>query len=170
MLGATLELHIARPAAGFGRDPVRGLAVYRLMEGAWHEGDGHVYRSRPRDRGEGPGATWACAVDEEIANRRADCAAGDRWHLGRGGSGPAPWSDAPTDRVSIVNRQTGRLSLDVTADVLAWMAGEPAIGWVLAVDAGDDPKAAWGTVLLSSREGDDPPRLRLRVGPSEAGG
>lgn len=65
-------------------------------------------------RGSGPGVTWDCAVDANIANRKPDCSA--RWRGGDFGTATA----AP---VVHFNGLTGDVVWDVTADVQAGTTG-----------------------------------------------
>jgi hypothetical protein len=68
-------------------------------------------------RGDGPGVTWNCAVDEAIGNPLRNCA--KRWDGGNFGPATAP---------SIVhsNGMTGEVEWDVTDDVL-----DGASGWLI---------------------------------------
>jgi hypothetical protein len=76
-------------------------------------------------RDDGAGVTWNCAVDQNIANARADCS--ERWQGGAIGSATA---------LPVVHTggMTGEVEWDVTADVLAdttaWLikAEQPFLG------------------------------------------
>ncbi|MEZ4448962.1 MAG: hypothetical protein R3B09_05720 [Nannocystaceae bacterium] len=67
-------------------------------------------------RGSGPGVTWKCPVDLEIANQKTDC--DDVWNGGTVGAPTAP-------SVVHTNGLSGEVTWDVTQDVLngtsAWM-------------------------------------------------
>src|SRR5262249_60408706 len=70
----TLRLQLAEPAASGGGQG-RLVSVYRLAV-PFAEGNGHWFDlpASSRTRGNGPGVTWSCAVDREIANMVTDCA------------------------------------------------------------------------------------------------
>lgn len=159
LLSARLELQINGPSAQGWRDGER-LHVYRMTE-PWTEGNGFHYKVRPRrsrTRGTGPGATWWCGTDAEIANGDRECNGTD-WAMKpppRNRQDDAnPWLTPPTDEVSITNRQTGTVVLDVTADVQAFLDGAPNHGWAIL----KAPKSGPGTLWLDSKEGPTPPRL-----------
>jgi hypothetical protein len=114
---ATLILTIAENADNWGANNDRTVAAHPLLE-VFAEGNGK-HAGLPRGastRGTGPGATWNCAIDAEIANPQTDCAPG--WNGGT--SGPA--TAAP---VVHVNGLSGPVEWDVTLDVqqgaTAWL-------------------------------------------------
>ena len=97
-------------------------------------------------RGSGPGVTWNCAIDAEIANQATDC--DPRWNGGTFGPATAP-------SVPHVNGLSGEVSWDVTDDVLAG-----ASAWLIKKTA----ERQAGEVSYHSKEGADPalaPRLIL---------
>jgi subtilisin family serine protease len=106
------------------------------------------------------GATWNCAVDSAPGNSRADCTGATAWEMDPGGANP--WVAAPTATAMLKNGQTGVVSFDVTADVAAWLAGQPNDGWILKKMVEGDP----GKVDFGSRESAAPPRLLLTVAQS----
>ena len=157
---AQLELQIREPdAQGWGSG--EPLHVYRMLE-PWVEGNGFHYRVRPlrnRTRGAGSGVTWWCGTDSAIENDDRDCDGTD-WRLKpvprnnpRGFTNP--WLTPATDEVLVANRQSGKIVLDVTADVQAFLSGAPNHGWAIL----KAPKTGTGTLWLDSREGAVPPRL-----------
>ena len=157
---AYLEMEINGPTAQ-GWKKGTPLGAYRMTE-PWVEGNGYHYRVRPlrdRTRGTGAGATWWCGTDDAIENGDKDCNGTD-WTLKpppkNNPNGLAnPWIEPATATTTIDNRQTGTLSFDVTADVLAWLGGTPNRGWAIL----KEPKTGGGTLWLDSKEGPSPPRL-----------
>lgn len=131
---ARLVLTVAGSARRWGPSG-HMVSAHPLLED-FVEGDGSRLGTRvgARTRGSGPGVTWRCASDAEVANRRTDCPA--RWDGG---------SIAPaTDAVLVTDGQAGELSWDVTADVLA---GRSA--WLIR--KADERKV--GRIDFYSREG-----------------
>ena len=119
---ATLQFYIGSNAANWGATG-RTVDVYRLDAG-WTEA----------------GATWNCATDSAPGNGQADCA--------------APWSggtaeDEATDTIVVTNASQGWVQFDVTADVLAFLAGTADEGWL--IEKTDEGQA--GRVDLVSRDG-----------------
>ena len=80
---------------------------------------------RPEEgtRGEGPGVTWNCAVDADVANNQRDC--GETW---RGGS----YAPATAPPVMHFDTTAGEVEWDVTEDVLngvtAWLIKKRELG------------------------------------------
>jgi len=103
------------------------------------------------------GATWNCAVDSVPGNSQPDCAGPTAWEMDPGGANP--WVAAPTATALLKNGQTGVVTFDVTADVVAWLAGQPNDGWILKKTVEGDP----GKVDFGSRESATPPGLLLSV-------
>jgi hypothetical protein len=120
----TLRLTLAEPASGWGTAG-RFVSVHRLAV-PFTEGNGKWLGlpSGTRTRGEGPGVTWSCATDSQIANSAANCAT--QWNGGSAAAGPASASVLHT------TGQTGSVEWDVTADVLQALAeGAPSIQWLI---------------------------------------
>jgi len=137
---ATLRLEIL-DLRHFGAG--REVCVHRMLSD-WAEGNGWVARKPgPPFRGSGPGATWSCAVDTQIANNAANCA--PAWNL-QGGA--PPYVAAPTSCVTLVDGQTGFVDFPVTADVLAMTGGAGNFGWIVKKKTSDP-----GEVRFHSREG-----------------
>ncbi|NJL29623.1 MAG: DNRLRE domain-containing protein, partial [Thermoanaerobaculia bacterium] len=129
---ATLELFIANNGNNWGTNG-RTVDVHAL--GAeWSE----------------PGATWNCAADANPVNSQPDCSP-----LWNGGN----FDTEPTDTITITNGLSGWVQLDVTADVLGALAGDPHHGWLLKKTFENQN----GLVEFSSKEGapGQAPRLVL---------
>ena len=103
------------------------------------------------------GATWNCAVDSVPGNSRAECSGAAAWDMDHSGS--YPWVATPTATALLKNGQTGVVTFDVTADVLAWLGGQPNDGWILKKMVEGDP----GNVDFGSRESAPGPQLVLAV-------
>jgi hypothetical protein len=144
VISATLILTIVENANNWGPNNNRTVDAHPLLVD-FAEGNGQdteVSRAETT-RGSGPGVTWACAADSQIANQRADC--------------DLPWDGGtfePPTALSVVhfNGQLGEVQWDVTADVIAG-----ATGWVIK----KTNEGLSGEVTYSSREGTVPPRLLL---------
>lgn len=100
--------------------PLGGGETYvaRLDDGFedWAEGNGNNYPTPKNPKGTGPGVTWNCSTDADIANEKPDCTGIDRWKTGgkkyQGPlRGPAIQTNDMLDGTKIV--------FDVTADVQA---------------------------------------------------
>ncbi len=108
------------------------------------------------------GVTYNCANDTDPSNLTLECDAADVWDMG-GAPAARPYAQNPTDSVLVTNNSAGTtLSLDVTADVAAFLAGGNAHGWLITKVLED--KA--GQVKLGSREGGQAATLELVVGQS----
>jgi cysteine-rich repeat protein len=112
----------------------RDVSAHALLED-FTEGNGNLLGEGPSIRGSGPGVTFACATDAEIANPLRDCALS--W---RGGNFAATASGA----VLHTNATAGDVQFDVTADI---QAGEKA--WLIKKT--DETRA--GGIRYHSREG-----------------
>jgi hypothetical protein len=162
LVSATITLDILRSS---GWSKTRGtISVHRLLSD-WAEGNGSNTSGKraATQRGTGPGATWDCAVDANIANRHKDCSGATEWEMGRlsrrSGS-THPWIDTATATATIQTNQSGSLSFDVTADVVAFLSGEATNnGWIVKKDAESQP----GRVRFSSRETSSGPQLVVVV-------
>jgi hypothetical protein len=108
---ATLVLTISENANNWGQNDDRTVAAHPLAVD-FAEGDGQNagVPSPQSTRGSGPGVTWNCAEDAEIANQQIDC--DPEWDGGNFGA-------ATADPVLHVNGLSGEVSWDVTDDVLA---------------------------------------------------
>jgi len=120
----TLRLTLAEPAASWGGQG-RLVSVHRLAV-PFAEGNGQWFDlpGSSRTRGNGPGVTWNCAVDGEIANSMPDC--GTPWNGGATAAGPASASALHT------NGLTGPVEWDVTADVVQALSDNAvSIQWLI---------------------------------------
>ena len=120
----TLRLTLAEPATGWGGQG-RLVSVHRLVV-PFAEGNGQTFDlpGSTRTRGNGPGVTWNCAVDGEIANSMPDC--GTPWNGGSTAAGQASASALHT------NGLTGPVEWDVTADVVQALSDNAvSIQWLI---------------------------------------
>lgn len=122
------------------------ISVHRVTQ-YWEEGNGSndIFE---RQRGNGPGATWQCAVDEEIKNNKPDCRR--KWNGGT-------FERSPTDENYIRNGMTGRwVEFDVTEDVNKFLSGEEEnYGWLIK----KDQENLQGAIRFASSETNNGPRL-----------
>jgi hypothetical protein len=133
---ATLVLTIAEIANNWGRNHGRTVDAHPLAVD-FAEGDGQNagVPGSESTRGSGPGVTWRCAADAEIANQATDC--DPRWDGGTFGMANAP-------SVTHFNGLSGEVSWDVTLDVQAG-----ASAWLLKKTA----EGQAGQVSYHSKEG-----------------
>jgi uncharacterized repeat protein (TIGR01451 family) len=130
---ATLALNLAEGSEGWGSN--NGLIdAHRLLED-WTEGKGND-RGGSGSRATGGGVTWRCAKDADISNQKDDCRAA--WNGGA-------FAEATATAVLHINGQTGEVSWNVTADVMAG-AGD---GWLIKKSA----ERSAGQARYYSREG-----------------
>lgn len=101
--------------------------MHRLLSN-WAEGNG-----TEDSRGTGSGATWACAIDGNIANQSKNCFGTTEWTMGQPNNiSVHPWIETPTDTQIITNGLTGVVEYDVTADVAAFVNGTANnFGWLI---------------------------------------
>lgn len=159
LVSATLELQIEEAKNNWGKTG-REVLVHRLVS-PWSEGNGKNAELPPSqsDRGDGIGATWNCAKDQNIANQKVDCAAADDWEmrLKPNATFGAPWVQQSTDGLFINKGQEGTVAFDVTADVQAYLSGAQNHGWIVRKSEENRP----GYVSFFSREGASGPQLVL---------
>jgi hypothetical protein len=121
---AMLVLTIAENADNWGKNNDRTVDAHPLAVD-FAEGDGQNagVPGSEATRGSGPGVTWRCAEDAEIANQATDC--DPRWDGGSFGMANAP-------SVTHSNGLSGEVSWDVTEDVaagaVAWLIKKTAEG------------------------------------------
>jgi hypothetical protein len=134
VISATLVMTIAENADNWG--PGRLVSAYPLQDD-FTEGSGAHLGLPPSEAtpGYGPGVTWNCPADTNVANVVADCPA--KWN-GGGTFGPA------SDSVLHTNGLLGDVSWDVTADV---QNGTSA--WLIKKDT----ESLGGQARYYSREG-----------------
>lgn len=137
------------------------VSLFNLPE-SFPEGDGFHWKAKPRQKtlGSGPGITWSCMSDSEIANLREDC-------LSTWNGGALQMSPAIGEARHVNNIRKGEtVEWDVTAAVQeAIRRRQTEVGWLLTV-----PKGQRGQVEYYSKEGSlvtfgDPsvaPRLQVR--------
>jgi hypothetical protein len=167
---AVLQLIVVGNGNNWGRDG-RAVDLHRLTAD-WQEGNGRSaeYDSAEALRGTMPGATWHCAVDNDIANFKADCSDETEWEMGRPGRPDLhPWLPNPTATALITNGLIGLVEFDVTEDMQAFATGTaPNYGWILK------KRKEWlpGRVEFAARESADGPgesihgpRLVIMYGP-----
>lgn len=131
---ATLVLNIEENSDNWG--PTGRLVDAHRLLANWTEGNGHTVGSQPNFRGTGEGVTWACAKDTDISNHATDCAS--QWNGGT-------FAAATAAGVLHSNGQTGPVSWNVTADVLAGANN----GWLIK----KQNESQTGQVRYYSREG-----------------
>ena len=133
---ATLVLTIAENADNWGQNNDRTVDAHPLaVDFAEGNGQNAGVPAAQSTRGSGPGVTWNCAVDAEIANQQTDCTRG----------GTAATSARPTARRCCTSTAlSGEVSWDVTDDVLAG-----ASAWLIKKTSESQP----GKVSYFSREG-----------------
>lgn len=156
---ATLVLTIQDASELFRwQEDARYIDVHRLTED-WTEGNGggSRYIRHDANRGRGPGVTWHCATDAQIANLRPDC--NQSWKGGQRAMAAKTTPGAP-----VTEGAMGELSWDVTQDV---MQGAQ-FGWLIK----KAKERSSGSVSFYSKEGaaaaGNPglaPRLVLEFGP-----
>jgi hypothetical protein len=136
---ATLILTISENADNWGQSNDRTVDAHPLTAD-FAEGNGQNagVPGSQSTRGSGPGVTWNCAEDAEIANQQTDC--DPEWDGGAFG----PATAGP---VLHFNGLTGEVSWDVTADVEAG-----ASAWLIKKTS----ERQAGQVTYHSKEGGDP--------------
>jgi hypothetical protein len=135
---ATLVLTISEIANNWGPSNDRTVDAHPLtIDFAEGNGQNAGVLAAQSTRGNGPGATWNCAIDAEIANQQTNC--DPTWD---GGAFAPP--TAPS--VLHMNGLAGEVSWDVTMDV---EAGTTA--WLIKKTSESQP----GRVSYFSREGAD---------------
>jgi hypothetical protein len=102
------------------------------------------------------GATWNCGDDLAPGNPVPDCPT-TAWTMS--GLGVRPWLTPPTATMTITTGLRGVVSFDVTADVQAFLGGQPNYGWLLK----RTEEGPSGAIDFAARESGTPPRLVLQV-------
>ncbi|MEW6126789.1 MAG: SBBP repeat-containing protein [Acidobacteriota bacterium] len=134
---ATLVLNIAENSDNWGANG-RLVDAHRLLV-EWAEGNGRndvMAGGGTSVRGSGEGVTWNCAEDTDIHNHNDDCAS--PWNGGT-------YAPATASANLHINNQTGEVTWNVTADILAG-AGN---GWLIKKQV----ESQNGQVRYYSREG-----------------
>ena len=120
--------------------PANGSLVeaYPLSQ-SFTEGNGRTFKipvDQTTTRGSGPGVTYNCATDAEVANEATDCS--PQWNAGSSVAGPA------TAGVLFDASRSGQVTWDVTSDVSGGTSG-----WLVKKNVEFDD----GRVEFHSREG-----------------
>lgn len=104
------------------------------------------------------GATWNCAIDSNTGNTKKDCSGTTAWTMSSGSG--VVWATARTAQFNVTNGKAGVVSLDVTADVLAFLGGSNTnYGWILKRTS----EGVAGRISFRSSEHISAPRLVLTV-------
>ena len=146
---ATLKLFVVHNSDNWSNNG-RTIDTHMINED-WEEGDGANAKPKNlsnsefnpfKNRGDGPGVTWKCAIDSEIHNTKADCAT--KWNGGT-------FSATPTDTVLITNGLTEQfIEFDLTADVNSCISsGDDSCSWIIKKTA----EGQNGRVEFASKEG-----------------
>ncbi len=125
---AKLRLHIVKNNNQWGSG--RDINIHKLLQD-WKEGNG--YNAKPDDLsatdfasikffGTGQGATWNCAIDNNINNGIQDC--DNSWNGGN-------FDPQKTDSITITNGLSGWIEFDVTPDVQGFLGGGNNFGWII---------------------------------------
>lgn len=124
----------------------------------WPSGGATVSLHRVLKNWTEAGATWNCAIDSNTGNSSADCSGQTAWSM-TSGAGTA-WDATAIAQATITNGKTGVVSLDVTADVVAFLNGSKTnYGWLLKRTT----EGSSGRVSFRARQHTSPPRLVLTV-------
>lgn len=149
---AKLRLYVVKNGNNWGKLG-RNITIHEVFAD-WTEGNGAnaTFKHEDEDndegdtsknRGSGSGATWRCATDTDISNRKTNCTF--RW---KGGT----FGNLALDKVNITNSTTGYVEFDVTESVKYFLAGVPGertqYGWLIKRQ---NPAKA-GSIHFSSRE------------------
>jgi hypothetical protein len=147
---ATLYVTIAENAENWGNNLPRTVSAHRLLTG-WTEGNGtnSEVPHWAQFRGSGPGATWSCPTDTNVANQVADPLGGLLWKGGNGKTSGDPPFYAPATAPGAGHDNTMGvgtvLAFDVTQDVL----DGAEFGWLIK----KDNESQSGKVTYYTREG-----------------
>jgi hypothetical protein len=135
---ATLVLTISENANNWGQNDDRTVDAHPLaVDFAEGNGQNAGVPGAQSTRGSGPGVTWKCAEDADIANQQTDC--DPEW-------GGGDFGAATADPVLHVNGLSGEVSWDVTDDVLAGVSA-----WLIKKTS----ERQAGKVSYFSRQGAD---------------
>jgi RHS repeat-associated protein len=142
---AVVSLTITR--VGLGDPSDRSLALHRLERG-WVEA----------------GATWRCVNDSNVENFDPDCSTEDMWELEAGGNNP--WVSTPIATAIIPELAAGEtavVTLDVTSDLVDFVAGSPNNGWIVL----ESGTTGLLPIAIASRETASPPTLEVSYSSAE---
>jgi alpha-tubulin suppressor-like RCC1 family protein len=160
---ATLVLTIMDNSDNWGTNDNHTVDAHRLLV-TWTEGNGSNDRVQQHVRGTGDGVTWNSPSDNDISNQNDD---GNKWDMlnpGKVSKQGGKYADATAAGFNHYNNLRGKITWDVTEDVLAG-AG---FGWLIK----KTEEGTSGKVIYYSREYafeiNNPnlaPRLILQYGP-----
>jgi hypothetical protein len=139
LTNATLRLTIGRVADNWGPNG-RSIDVHRVTV-PWTEA----------------GETYNCAIDASPGNSTKECAGATEWAMAS--TTAPPWASPRAAQAMVTNGMTGLVEFDVTADVLAFLAGTANEGWI--VKKTDETKQ--GRIVFLTKEGGAGPELVLSV-------
>jgi hypothetical protein len=102
------------------------------------------------------GATWNCADDSDPGDSTPDCEAAE-WEMFT--LSPPPYELTPSGSLLVTGDLVGTVSIDVTADLQAMLAGQvPNHGWLIRkTDEGEE-----GSIEIASGETGSGPRLVIQ--------
>lgn len=144
LVSATIELTIDNTANNWGSG--RTIDLHRMSQ-AWVE----------------LAATWKTANDTDTTNGKPDGDPADEWTMGGNNTALHPWVQVATATTLIVSNQTGTISLDVTADLAAFLSGAEAnLGWILKKTV----EGQNGRIEFRSKESGAGPVLKLVFAPA----
>jgi len=141
VLSAKIRLTITDNGNNWGTTG-RTVDIHRLTSD-WTEGNG-----TEADRGNGPGATWSCALDSLIENLVKNCSGAAEWEMGLPNNHSVhPWVQTASATQTITNNQSGVVEYDVTADIQAFVNGtNNNYGWIIRkTDEGQSGQVSFGT-------------------------
>jgi hypothetical protein len=139
---ATLELTIDSVAWDWGNNQV---AAHRMIK-PWTE----------------QGATWLCANDTDhglLGRFVNNCSSANTWGLEVWNFAPLPYEYTATGSAPLSSGQTGKISIDVTADVVNVISGASHEGWLISPKTG--LLGLWAR--FKSRESGSPARLVIQA-------
>ncbi len=148
---AKLRLYVTYNGGNWGKHNDRMIDVHKLLSD-WTEGNGANFVPKNLDeddeptknRGTGPGVTWACSTDANISNKKTDC--NPKWNGGN-------FAGAITDSEIITSATSGWIEFDVTVDVNSIIAQhEGNFGWLIK----KSNEGNSGRIAFASSEHADP--------------
>lgn len=147
---ATLQFTITENGNNWGSNG-RTIDLHKLTN-PWMEGNGYIVGNQPAFRGTGLGATWHCAIDDNIANQTDNCSTSS-WNMTN--STFWPFITSPSATTTIVNDQEGIVEMDVTGDIQEFVNGVENFGWLIK----KTDEGANGRIEFGSRETESSPKL-----------
>ena len=159
LTAAELELKVTAIASGWNG----GTIEIRRMNRHWPEGVGldSILGAH--------GPSWRCADDQDTTvagNATNNCAASDLWGMTSSVPNPLPFVSTVTDTEPLFTATTTQARFNVTADVQAFLNGNPNYGWIVM---GNTSASSGTSVNFGSRETEKAPVLRLTLTGSNCG-